>query len=403
MPENDLSKLKIEKSLPKAKARRRRPYLWAAVLAAATLAVLYFSGVLRPKVEVKTTTASEVYPSQTFTALNASGYVVAQRKASVAAKVTAQLVWLGVKEGSRIYKGEVIARLEDRDVLAARNQAAANLSQARYNLAQAQAELTDATLNLKRSTDLINKGYIARAEFDAAKARFDKAQAAVDGARSAIHSNEAALRAASVAVDYTLIRAPFDAMVLTKNADIGDIVTPIGASTESRAAVVTIADMGSLEVEADVSESNLGKVRLGQPAEIQLDALPGQRFRGLVTTIVPTADRTKATVLVKVSFIDKDKRVLPEMSAKVAFLERPVSAAEEKPRLCVNPDAVINRGGKSFVFLIKQGKAYRTPVTLDGKLGDYEIVNSGLKPGDKLALSPLDKLSNGTAVKEVEK
>ena len=403
MPESDLSKLKIEKTLPKAKARRRRPYLWIVVLAAASLAVLFFSGVLRPKVEVKTTTASLVYPSQTFTALNASGYVVAQRKASVAAKVTAQLVWIGVQEGSRIYQGEVIARLEDRDVLAAKNQAAANLSQARSSLAQAQAELTDATLNIKRDTELVGKGYIARAEFDIAKARYDRARAAVDGAKSAIRSSEAALHAADVAVDYTLIRAPFDAMVLTKNADIGDIVTPIGASTESKAAVVTIADMSSLEVEADVSESNLGKVHLGQPAEIQLDALPGQRFRGKVTTIVPTADRTKATVLVKVSFIDKDKRILPEMSSKVAFLDRPVSADEEKPRLCVNPDAVVSKGGKSYVFLIRQGKAYKKEVKVDGKLGDYTIVEAGLGPGDKVALSPLEKLSSGAAVKEAEK
>ncbi len=134
-----------------------------------------------------------------------------------------------------------------------------------------------------------------------------------------------------MAVEYTLIRAPFDAVVLTKNADVGDIVTPFGAAANAKAAVVTIADMGSLQVEVDVSESNIEKVKKGQPCEIQLDALPEARFRGAVHMIVPTADRSKATVLVKVRFLDKDPRILPEMSAKVAFLERPV-AAEKRSR-----------------------------------------------------------------------
>src|SRR6185369_11157410 len=136
------------------------------------------------------------------------------------------------------------------------------------------------------------------------------------GAEAAVRSSAAALLGARVAYDYSLIRAPFDAVVLTKNADVGDIITPLGAAANAKAAVFTIADMGSLRVEADVSESNLGLVKNGQPCEITLDALPNIRFRGAVHTIVPTADRSKATVLVKVRFIDKDKRVMPEMSAK---------------------------------------------------------------------------------------
>ena len=144
-------------------------------------------------------------------------------------------------------------------------------------------------------------------------------------------ASNAALEGANVAIEYTLIRAPFDAIVLTKNADIGDIVTPIGAAANAKAAVVTIADMNSLEVEADVSESNLSQIRVGQPCEIQLDALPQARFRGAVHMIVPTADRSKATVMVKVRFVDKDPRILPEMSAKVAFLSRPVKQKTRNP------------------------------------------------------------------------
>ncbi len=156
-----------------------------------------------------------------------------------------------------------------------------------------------------------------------------------------LNANKAALNSAEVSIEYTLIRAPFDAVVLTKNADIGDIITPLGAAANAKAAVVTIADMSSLQVEADVSESNLKYVKLGQPCEIQLDAFQELRFRGEVHMIVPTADRSKASVMIKVKFLDKDSRILPEMSARVAFLERTVTVEEQKPRTAINPAAII--------------------------------------------------------------
>ncbi len=169
-------------------------------------------------------------------------------------------------------------------------------------------------------------------------------------------ASEAALKGAEVAVEYTLIRAPFDAVVLTKNADVGDIVTPIGAAANAKAAVVTVADMDSLKVEADVSEANLELVRVGQPCEIQLDALPEARFRGRVHMIVPTADRSKATVMVKVGFVDEDPRILPEMSAKVAFLSRPPTAAEKEPRTAVARSAVVEQEQQDRRFC-DQGRA----------------------------------------------
>jgi len=429
MTDLDLSKLKIEKTRTVSSPRRRsRKYIWISVAAVAIIAVLYISGVLSPAVDVKSAPVSVVYPSQTFTKLNASGYVVAQRKAALAAKATGRLVWLGVQEGSHVQKGQVIARLENEDVSAVQAQADANLatSRAAYDqsaanvvnaksaLEQAQAELADSKLNIDRMKDLLARGIVAKSDYDSADARYKKALASVEGtksqirassaamagSRSGIRASEAALKGAEVNVEYTLIRAPFDAVVLTKNADLGDIVTPIGASVEAKAAVVTIADMGSLEVEADVSESNLGLVKEGQPCELQLDALPDLRFRGVVATIVPTADRSKASVMVKVRFIDMDKRILPEMSAKVAFLEHEVRPGEDKPRLGVNPSAVVKRGGKQAVFIIKDGKAYETPVTLGGSLGEWVEVTSGLKAGDKVATGPVDKLRNGTKVKE---
>jgi RND family efflux transporter MFP subunit len=405
MADEDLSGLKIDKTVGafRPERRKKRLLLWLTALLAATIALLFASGILSPRVEVETVTVSQVYPSQSFTLLNASGYVVAQRKASVAPKTTGSIVWIGCEEGSRVRAGEIIARLENLDVTAARDQAAANLANSRANLAQAQAELNDAGLSYNRQKELLGQGIVSRADYDVAEARYKRAQGGVEGALALINSARAALRGAEAAVEYTLIRAPFDAVVLTKNADVGDIVTPIGAAATAKAAVVTIADMGSLQVEADVSESNLEKLRVGQPCEIQLDALPADRFPGAVHMIVPTADRSKATVLVKVRFIDLDGRILPEMSAKVAFLQREVKGEEKRARTAINPAAVVRRKGKNIVYLIKGERVAETVVQLGSAIGDTVEVKSGVKAGEKLALRPLEKLRDGKRIKISEK
>ena len=405
MASEDLSSLRIEKSALVPRNRRRKRVFWvvSAAVVLALLGVLFKTGVIGPSVSVQAGTVTQVYPSQTFTLLNASGYVVAQRKSALASKVTGRLVWLGVEEGSKVRAGEVIARLENDDVTAARAQAQANVSTARWNLDQAKAEYDDAALGLKRARELVAKGYIAQADDDTAQARYDKAVAAVRAGEAVVKSSEAALKAADVALEYTLIRAPFRAVVLTKNADVGDIVTPLGAAANAKASVVSVADMDSLKVEADVSESNLEQVKLDQPCEIQLDAIPGERFRGKVHMIVPTADRSKATVLVKVGFVGSDPRILPEMSAKVAFLSRSPAPSEENARIAVSKSAVAVRNGRSVVFLLKEGKAYETPVTLGDHLGDMEEVRSGVKAGDKVVMRPPDALKDSSKVSVVEK
>jgi RND family efflux transporter MFP subunit len=405
MANEDLSKLKIDKSAVTYRPLRRRKFIYLAgvIVFLLVFGILYFNGVLTPATEVEVANVTQIYPSQIFTLLNASGYVVAQRKAAVASKITGQLVSLSVEEGSRIKKGQVIAQLESKDVDAARDQAKANLKAARYDLDQAKAELEDATLSFNRNKNLVSNEFISRAEYDSSEARYKKAIAAVEAAEAAVTANTAALKGANVAVEYTLIYAPFDAVVLTKNADIGDIVTPIGAAANAKAAVVTIADMNSLQVEVDVSESNIHQVKVGQPCEIQLDALPDSRFRGEVHMIVPTADRTKATVLVKIRFIDKDNRILPEMSAKASFLSREVKSDERKPRTVLNPSSLTTRNGKQFVFIIKENRVVKTPVTTGVKLGDMIEVLNGLKAGDRVVLKPLDKMRDGLRIKVAEK
>jgi RND family efflux transporter MFP subunit len=395
----DLSKLSIDRAAARAPRARLRLWPWAAGLALlVAAAVLGFSGGFSGPVTVETAAVTTAYPSQAVTALNATGYVVAQRKAAVASKATGRLEWLGVMEGSRVKKDEVIARIESRDVAAAREQAAANVKVATANLEQAQVELRDAERTLARWRELWQNNYISQLELDTAAARADKARAAAQSNEAAIAVARANLKAAEVSFDQTLIRAPFDGVVLTKNANVGDNITPFSSAIDTKGAVVTIADMSTLEVEADVAESSLGRIKVGQPCEIQLDAVPDTRFAGVVNRIVPTVDRAKATVMVKIGFADRDQRVLPDMSAKVAFLEREVAPVDRRPVTAVPRQAVVERNGAKVVFVLKDGRAMRTTVETGRALGDL-IEIRGIQAGEKIVLRPLDRLADGTRVK----
>ncbi len=405
MADEDISKLKIDRSAKAQPPAHRKRWIYAAlsaVLLVAILSALYLGGLIRPAVPVQVVTVSRIYPSQAFTLLNASGYVVAQRKAAVASKVTGRLVELMVEEGSRVRKGQIIARLESDDLLATRDQAVSNRKVAEAKLEEARAELAFATLTFERNRRLLEREIVSKSEYDNAEARYRRARAAVDAAEAAIQASRAAVQGASVAFDYALIRAPFDAVVLTKNADIGDIVTPVGAATNAKAAVVTIADMGSLQVEADVSESNLGLIQAGQPCEIQLDAIPDTRFPGMIHMIVPTADRSKASVMVKVRFLLPDPRILPEMSAKVAFLSRPVKEEEERARTAVHRLALAERSRSRVLFVVQDDRVKETAVRTGEALGDMVEILDGAKAGDRVVLKP-NRLKDGARIKIAEK
>ncbi|PWT74341.1 MAG: efflux RND transporter periplasmic adaptor subunit [Proteobacteria bacterium] len=404
MSQPDLSKLRIERSaagpLAARPRRRLRRLVWAlllSVLLGGIVVVIFrYTAGAPPAVEQASVTLA--YPSQAVTLLNATGYVVAQRKASVASKATGRLEWLGVAEGSRAAKGEVIARLESLDVKATRDQAAANVNVARANIGQAKAEREDAERQLRRTGELLAQRFVSQAAYDEAQARFDKARAGVGSTEAALVAAEANLRAADVAVEQTLIRAPFDGVVLTKNANVGDTITPFSSALDTKGAVVTMADMSTLEVEADVSESNLQKVKVGQPCEIELDAIPGVRFEGRVNRVVPTVDRSKATVMTKVSFTELDSRILPDMSARVAFLSREIRPEERAAIVAVNPAAITTRNGRQVVFVVHEEKAVETPVQLGPKLGDLIEVKEGVRPDDKVVLAPPPRLQSGMLV-----
>ncbi|MBU9615092.1 efflux RND transporter periplasmic adaptor subunit [Burkholderia multivorans] len=400
MPDHNLDKLKIDRG-PIAAPRRRRWVRYAAAAALAVVALIVGLAVTR-RPTVDTTAVTSAYPYQNDTQLNATGYVVPQRKAAVASKGQGRVEWLGVLEGTRVKKDEIIARLESRDVEASLAQALAQVKVARANLGVQQAELKDAEIALRRTAALAPRGAVPAAQLDTDTARVNKARASVNSGEAAVASAEANARAAQVAVDQTVIRAPFDGIVLAKHANVGDNITPFSSASDSKGAVVTIADMDTLEVEADVAESNIAKIRAGQPCEIQLDALPDMRFAGRVSRIVPTVDRSKATVLVKVRFVDRDDRVLPDMSAKIAFLSKPVSAQDRQPVTAVQASAVVERDGRSVVFALQDDTVHAVPVARGARIGELVAVR-GVKAGDTVVLAPGAALKDGAKVTVAKK
>ncbi len=388
---SELEKLRISRE---EEETTNRPSGWGKKIALLLFVVavmiggyFIFAGPLKPAKEVQATTATAVYPSQANSVLNASGYVVAQRKAEVASKATGKLESLSVEEGTRVKKGQIIGRLDSQDV-------AASLEQAKADLQVTKASLVEASANFDRQKSLWDAKIGSRSEHDLAEASYKRAAASVRAA-------EARIRAAEVQMEYTYIRAPFDGTVLTKNADVGEIVAPFGSAGNSKGAVVSMADMDSLQVEADVSESNIERVRVGQPCEITLDAFPEKRYRGEIHMIVPTADRAKATVLTKVRFLDQDERVLPEMSAKVAFLSKELekSQVDAKPKITIDPAAVLDRGTAKIVFLIQKEQITERTVKLGGMVGSAVEVLEGISAGDQVVLNPSADLKTGTKIK----
>ena len=388
----DLSSLRINKNdkleNPERKGRIYKIVGTIVFIAVVIIAILLgWKSITQSALEVKLATATLQSPAQTNAILTASGYVVAQRKAAVASKGMGRLVYLGVVEGDKVKKDEIIARIEDSDIQA-------QLNQAKANLEFSKADLHDAETNYNRQKQLLKTNSTSQMEVDAAQANYLKVLASIDVAKAQVEQSE-------VALENTLIRAPFDGTVLTKNADVGEVVAPLGAGANARAAVVTIADMNSLQAEIDVSESNIEKISVNQDCEIRLDAYPDKAYPGYVAKIVPTADRSKATVMVKVGFKHYDDRVLPEMSAKVVFLNESAKndkIEDTKQFLVVPMSAVAMRNNKSVVFVVREDKAVEIPVETGKELGAYIEIKSGLTNGEKV-IDPVDeKIQDGIKV-----
>jgi RND family efflux transporter MFP subunit len=313
--------------------------------------------------------------------------VVARTKASVAAKIPGRLAYLGVTEGSRVRKGEIIARIESAEY-------AAGLAAARAEQARLRVDVVQAERELNRAKELAGRGVLPRTALEDAETRAGMSKAALNAAN-------AQARLAAATLENTNVRAPFDGTVLRKDAEVGEIVAPSSAGGGlTRTAIATMADLGTLEVEVDVNEAYIARVTHGQAARITLDAYPDTSFAGAVRQVVPTADRQKATVLVKVAITDRDPRILPEMGARVDFVPAGEEAPATTPRRIWAPLAAVDRAGRTpRVWTVKEGRATPLDVVLGREDGTRVEVTSGLT-GDEVVIAPVPKdLEAGAKVK----
>ncbi|MBC7838147.1 MAG: efflux RND transporter periplasmic adaptor subunit [Nitrospiraceae bacterium] len=364
----------------------RQPQSWlrwlTAGVAAAFLLVALYWYVPRSSAlpEVDTATVRLAGGHLPTSPLTASGYVVAQRQASVASKGTGRLEYLGVTVGSHVATGDVIARVQQDDVQAIQHQARARLDVAK-------AELRDAQLSYARAKALLPNQFISQAEFDTTSTRLRRAEAAVRSSSAAIAAAEADVQTANEMLENTLIRSPFDGTVLKKFAEIGEVVAPMAGSTGSRGAVVLIADMTSLAVETEISESSITQIAKGQLADITLDAVQGKHYPATVEQIVPTADRSKGTVLAKVRFVELDDRVLPEMSAKVSFTPVAQPHDSAQPRLFVPSSALVQKNGRLALYMLEDETVQEVSVEVVSKSGGDSEVHGRLTASAQVILS----------------
>jgi len=398
MPElkDELASLRIDRDTP-SPVRWRLPLILVIMLGVAVAGGWYyakrhqvFGGI---DVEtVQATVESSNGANSGPPILTASGYLVARRQSVVSSKIQGRISSLRVEEGSVVKDGDVLATLDNADVMAAIAKAKADIEYAKADLAEAQRQ--------ERLQEDLYRGKVSSQDaLDAAKAKVNLAAAAIEQDKANLQVQEAYL-------DFTTVRAPFAGIVVKKMTEVGESVAPIPPGVNistSSGAIVAIADMNSLEAEVDVNESNVSQLGPNQPAEITVQAIPNHTYKGVLRQIIPTADRTKATVTVKVSILDKDKYLRPEMSCNVTFLEpqKKTQNAEASPQrvITVPKEAVITRDGKSAVFAIEDNKARAMPITTGADLHGQVIVRQGLAGGETIVNNPPQKLKNADVVK----
>lgn len=412
----DLSGLRIDRETPRDDGGPgRRRILLAASVGALVLAIAIGAAALNPKRTEVTVARAEALGGTPGGAraggtaaevLTANGYVVARQRASVSTEVAGRLAALYVEEGSRVRKGQVMGILRNEDLKAGRESAKAALSSARADLEEARATAHETDLERKRMESLLAKGLISQSQFDQADARAKVAAARVSSAAADVQNSTARVRSAEVELEKTFIRAPFAGAVIRKEAEVGEMVSPIPSSGGlTRGAIVTMVNFATLEVDVDVNEGYVARAHDGMRTEITLDAYPNTRYPGRVRQIVPTADRQKATVLVKVTFDSLDARVLPEMGAKVTFLaDQPEAqggdvAPQASAVVAIPKDSVVEREGRAVVFVVEEGRAVARGVATRPYGADRVTVTAGLVEGEQVVVRPPADLRDRSRVK----
>ncbi|HEY3067073.1 MAG TPA: efflux RND transporter periplasmic adaptor subunit [Methylomirabilota bacterium] len=337
--------------------------------------------------------------------LDASGYVTARRQATVSAKITGKVTEVLIEEGMRVTEGAMLARLDDTEMKAQLALARAQLVAARSQEAEIRAQLAQAERDFTRQQELFGRQLVAEQTMDAARAQRDMLRARLAANTEQIRVAQESVSVAEVQLDNTIIRAPFSGIVIAKSAQPGEMISPISAGGGfTRTGIGTIVDMDSLEIQVDVNEAFINRVRPGQPVEATLNAYPDWKIPGSVIAIIPTADRSKATVKVRIALKQKDPRIVPDMGVRVGFLDPQgtTPAAAPPPTVLIPADAVRVEGATGTVFVYTGGKVERRSVTVGPMRGGEREIAGGLRAGERVVLSPPPSLKDGDAVKAAE-
>jgi RND family efflux transporter MFP subunit len=395
--EKDLSKLSIHPSAREKRGIDKRIFIGSAIVAAA-IVVIILGRTLTGRTTTVTAAAARTAGSAQSAVLNASGYVTPQRRSTISAKITGKIKEVLIDEGMRVAAGQVLARLDDVDAVAALRAVEADRAVAEASLVDLDVRLANARRTLERTRTLREQEFLSEEELDAAETAVASLEAQVALANQRIASAGRAVEIARQNVENCVIRAPFAGIVVSKDAQPGEMVSPISAGGGfTRTGIATIVDMRSLEVEVDVNESYIARVAPGQRVETALDAYPDWRIPSKVRTVIPTADRQKATVKVRIAFDALDPRILPDMGVKVSFLDES-SDSTAAGIVLVRRDAIRAEGGQSYAFVAADGRVERRAVRTGRDRGaDVEVI-AGLRAGERVVSPVPAKLRDGDRV-----
>jgi RND family efflux transporter MFP subunit len=407
MERSDLLKeLRIDRDA--RRPRRRGRWLALAVLGLLALgSALWFGRGWLTTPTVRTAVAKAATRTRgPGSVLDASGYVTARRQATVSAKITGKVTEVLIEEGMRVKEGAVLARLDDTEARAQLDLAQAQLTAARSQLAEIRAQLDQAERDYTRQQELARRELVSAQSLDAALAQRDMLRARLAAASEQVKVAQRSVSVAEVQLDNTVIRAPFSGIVVAKAAQPGEMISPISAGGGfTRTGIGTIVDMDSIEIQVDVNEAFINRVTPGQPVEATLNAYPDWKIPASVIAIIPTADRSKATVKVRIALKQKDARIVPDMGVRVGFLSsdaRPATPPPTEVGVLVPADAVRGEGNAGVVFVYANGKVERRSVALGRAVGGNRLVVSGLREGERVVLSPPESLREGDPVRLTE-
>jgi len=401
-PQPSLDDLRIERSAKPDSANRSGLWVIAALVVVVAAAATWW--LARPKpVVVRTAVAREAAAGVERTVLNASGYVTARREATVSSKVTGKVTEILIEEGVTVKEGQVLARLDDTNVQASLHLAKAQLESAKTAQEETRVRLREAEQELRRQTTLTQGKVVAQADYDHAEAAALALRARVVQQQSDVAVAERTVAIWQQQADDTVIRAPFGGIVTSKNAQPGEMISPMSSGGFTRTGICTIVDMESLEIEIDVNESYINRVEPGQPVDATLDAYADWKIPCKVIAIIPTADRQKSTVKVRVGFDKLDPRILPEMAVKVAFRAAAGATTAVASRAVVIPkDAVRSEDGRDVVFVVKDGRVERRAITVARAQDAEAFLSAGVAAGEKVAVDAPAGLIDGATVEETK-